>query len=281
MVKKTFLLIFAFCTIYYANLGAQYNEEVPIKQSFKTFKPIDLIDLPTGNTLIEDNRGLRNPQCFHLYLKFYDVGGVLGGIKIGITKRVLLGVSYGGQHVIGNGDINWNPAAGVHIRYKLFSETYPMPPAMSIGYNSQGYGAYLPELERYETKATGFYLTASKNTSAFFNVGFHGGINYSPKSKDNDNDINMFAGVHLPISDDLALFCEYDLGNNDNNEQALGSKDGYLNASLRWIFKNHLIFEFSVKDLLQNRKDVEGELKQTVTRELKVTYTQYLLCRFY
>jgi len=72
MIKKIILLMFAFCIVYHTNLMAQY-EEVPARQTFRKFKPIDLIDLPTGNTLIEDNRGLGRPQCFHLYMKFSKI----------------------------------------------------------------------------------------------------------------------------------------------------------------------------------------------------------------
>jgi len=279
MIKKIILFVLIFPTIWVANLCAQ-NDYYDF-ESFSQFSPINLIDKPTANILTEESeRDEKPPKYFHLSLRVYNLGGMIGGITVGLTRHLMFGVSYGGQNVIGEGNVEWNQSPGIQIRYKLISETYPFPPAISIGYNSQGYGAYLPTEKRYEIKSTGLYLVASKNYSnVMLNLGFHGGFNFSPENKGGDKDLNIFMGAHLIMEDELALIWEYDLATNDNDEHSLGSGKGYMNAAVRWLFANRLILEFSVKNFLRNKKDPEntnGEAIPHSNRELKIIYRQHL-----
>ena len=281
MRKKSIILMLIIQFFCYINLWAQYNNNENIKlESFKQFKPINLIDTPTANILTEyDEENEKTIKYFHLNLRVYKLGGMIGGITVGLTRHLMFGVSYGGQSVIGEGDIVWHPSPGIHIRYKLFSETYPFPPAISIGYNSQGYGGYISEQERYEIKSSGLYLVTSKNiynTTALLKLGFHGGLNYSAENKGGDKDLNIFGGVHLIMEDELSLVWEYDLATNDNDENSLGAGKGYMNIAIRWLFANRLILEFAVKNLLKNKKDLEGELSPHANRELKIIYRQHL-----
>jgi len=275
MVRKIFPLIILI--LVYSNLSAQkdyYNNF----ESFKQFKPINLIDKPTANILTEDATSGENAmKYFHLTLRVYNIGGMIGGITVGLTRHLMFGVSYGGQNVIGEGDVLWNPSPGIHVRYKLFSETYPFPPAIAIGYDSQGFGTYLTEQERYEIKSTGLYLVASKNYSnPVLNMGFHAGLNFSPENKEGDKDINIFLGAHVILEDELSLIWEYDLATNDNSETSLGAGKGYMNVAIRWLFANRLILEFTVKNILRNKKDLDGDLTPHANRELKIIYRQHL-----
>lgn len=276
MLKKIILVILAFQIICQTNSLAQnYYNRI---ESFEEFKPVNLIDLPTANILTEESVGEeKSAKYFHLSLRVYKIGGMVGGISVGLTNHLMFGVSYGGQNILGEGNISWNQSPGIQFRYKLFSETYPFPPAISIGYDSQGYGAYLTDKKRYEIKSPGFYIVTSKNYSnALLNLGFHGGINFSAENKGNDNDLNIFVGAHLIMEEELAVVWEYDLATNDNEKDSMGAGKGYMNAALRWLFANRLILEFSVKNLLKNKKVAEGEGAPHVNRELKIIYRQRL-----
>ncbi len=233
--------------------------------TFDKIKPINLIDVPTANLLT-----LRN---FQLRLRVYDRGGMLAGLTVGMTPRLMFGVTYGGQNIVGHGQIKWNEAPGVNVRYRIKFETERYP-AISIGFNSQGYGTYYPELKRYQIKSMGFYAVASKNFTILKDLGFHGGINYSSENRKAEKDLNFFVGSHLYIDRDISLIWEYNFATNDNDSSSIGAGKGYMNFAVRWAFTRNLMLEFSVKNLLKNAKRIEKVVEDVPneSRELKILY---------
>ena len=268
MTRRILSLTFIVFFIIVFNGYAQTDEyDYPQYSVIDKIKPISLIDVPTANFL-----SLRH---FQLKLRVYDLGGMLAGLTIGLTPRLMFGVTYGGQNIVGHGKINWNESPGVNIRYrvKFENERYP---AISIGFNSQGYGTYYSELKRYQIKSMGFYVVTSKNFTFLKDLGLHGGINYSGENKGAEKDLNFFIGAHLYIDRDLSLVWEYNFATNDNDENSIGKGKGYMNAAVRWAFSNKLMIEFSIKNLLKNNKMVEGVEKleelPNESRELKIIY---------
>ncbi|MFQ5823666.1 MAG: hypothetical protein ACE5JB_06385 [bacterium] len=218
-----------------------------------------LIDLPTAGTL---ERG-----SFNIDLRMFENGGLLGGIEVGITPRFMFGISYGGENIIGEGDVNWNPSPGFQARIRILDE-YFSTPAITLGFNSQGYGPYDNTLNRYAIKSRGFFAVASKNYAILFNLGLHGGINYSLENNDNDDDINFFFGADFSFNREIRFIIEYDLALNDNNDQEYGSGNGYLNAGLQWCFSNRLFLEFNLKNILENGA-------ANTRREFKIGYLEF------
>lgn len=149
-------------------------------------QPTMLIDTPTAGTL---DRG-----SYDVGLRLYANGGVLGDISVGLSSRLMFGISFGGENIIGEGDIHWNPNPGIHLRYRMIDETIALP-AFTVGFNSQGYGAYLKSAKRYTVKSRGFFLVASKNYAFLGDLSFHGGVNYSLEKGDGDTDLNFFTGL--------------------------------------------------------------------------------------
>ncbi len=229
--------------------------------------PINLIDTPTGNFIDRKN--------FQLKLRVYNAGGMLTGLTVGLTQKLMFGVTYGGQNIIGQGKVLWNEAPGVNIRYRIRFERVNFP-AMCIGFDSQGYGTYYPDLNRYQIKSKGFYVVMSKNYFILKDFGVHGGINYSGENKGAEKDLNFFCGAHLMLDPELTLLWEYDFGINDNDSNSLGTGKGYMNAALRWFFSERLLLEFSVKNLTKNNRTIDGEAIPHSNRELKIIYFQSL-----
>jgi hypothetical protein len=255
--------------------GYSYNNKKT--QSFNYFMPITLIDKPTANILSE-NRGTNQDalKYFQLSLRVYNLGGMIGSISVGLTRHLMFGISYGGQNVIGEGKITWNPSPGIHVKYKIFPETYPFP-AICFGFDSQGYGGYNTDKERYTVKAPGFFVVGSKNyANPFLNMGIHGGLNFSNENRGGDKDLNIFIGAHLIMEEELSGIWEYDLATNDNNENSIGAGKGYMNVAVRWLFAKSLILEFCAKDILKNKKAIAGQPKPSSNRELKIIYRQSL-----
>ncbi len=238
-------------------------------------RPVSLIDLPTANFI--------SISHFQMRLRVYAMGGMLGGLRVGLTPRLMFGVTYGGQNLIGHGAVKWNGAPGVNLRYRIRFEDMRFP-AVSVGFNSQGYGTYYEKLDRYQIKSVGFYVVGSKNYSLLKDLGIHGGINYSSENRGTEKDINFFMGAHLFLDREITLLWEYDLAVNDNDENSIGKGSGYMNAGIRVAFLQNFILEFSIKNLLKNTRDKEDieKIKDDTkidelpreSRELKIIYYQ-------
>ena len=219
-----------------------------------------LINRPTAGSL---ERG-----SYDIELRMYPGGGLLGAIAVGLTERITFGTSFGGLNIIGEGDVIWNPNPEANIKYRLMEETYSAP-ALSIGFNGQGFGEWSDSLARYQIKSPGIYAALSKNYSMIGNLGFHAGINLSLE-KDDDGDVNLWVGFDKSINEEISLLGEYDFAINDNSDNALGSGNGYLNAALRWAFVEELIIELDVNNLLGNREDTDS-----ASREIKIIYVEF------
>ena len=229
-------------------------------QEAAIIEPVALIDYPTAGTLMRGS--------FNAHLRAYDEGGILGGVDVGLTDRFMIGLSYGGTNVIGMGDINGNPQVGAHIRYRLFEEDFTLP-AITIGYNSQGFGTYIDSTRRYQNKSPGLFAAVSKNFQFLGFLGFHGGINYSFDRGDGDKDPNIFVGLDKSLNPELTLVAEYDFAINDDSERSAGTGKGYLNAGLKWIFGGKLQIDFIFKNILKNTEKFSA-----ISREIRISYVE-------
>ena len=266
-MRKYFLFVIVIFLCFQVLPGYSQYEDDETTPYIRKMRPIYLIDVPTANFL--------SRKYFQLKLRVYHEGGMLGGLTVGLTSRLMFGVSYGGQNIIGQGKVSWNEAPGVNLRYRLKFEDYRFP-AISLGFDSQGYGKYYTEHKRYQIKSKGFYVVFSKNYFVLQDFGIHAGINYSDQNRGDEKDINFFCGAHIMLDPELSLIWEYDFAINDNDDKSLGSGKGYMNAAVRWFFSPQLLLEFSVKNLLNNYRAINGEAVPNSNRELKIIYFQNL-----
>ena len=227
----------------------------PIAQSLM------LIDCPTSGTL---DRG-----SFLTALDSYNDGGILATIQVGISDRIMFGISYGGTNIIGTGPVEWNPQIGVNGRYRIIDETVSIP-AFSIGYEGQGRGVFVDSLDRYLEKSKGLYIAGSKSFQFLGFLAIHGGLNYSFEREDNDKDLNGFLGLEKGINDELAIFAEYDLAFNDNAPKSFGKEKGYLNIGAKLSFQGKLHINFVWKNILKN-----NNTRPYSSREIRLSYIEY------
>ena len=135
--------------------------------------PTDLITIPTAGTL---GRG-----SYSMDMRIQDEGGLISGLSVGITDRFQFGLSYGSPNLIGDDSLVWYPRPEARLKYLVIDEDMSLP-GIAFGMNTQGLGRYYSQdtLQRYDTKALGLYLAASKNwISPVGNLGLHSGLNYS------------------------------------------------------------------------------------------------------
>jgi hypothetical protein len=191
---------------------------------------------------------------FALDIDFYQEGGVLLGLSAAVFDRLSFGISYGGSKLIGGESPVMNSTPGMNIKIRVFEES-ALFPAIAIGFDSQGKDGFLRDVERYAVKSPGFYAVGSKNYSFLGFLSFHGGLNYSLESGDDERGLNAFAGIEKTIGPVISVVAEYNLAANDSNGR-IGSGRGYLNAGLKWAIGGGLTLAVNLKDLAKNAEDV-------------------------
>jgi hypothetical protein len=260
------------------NLNLTHAQIVILDRKALEVEPRYLIDCPTAN--ICPRRGIE------INFRSFAKGGMLFGMSIGLTERLMIDGGFGGENILGEGPVHWNKSPGVGMRYKIKFEQFQWP-AFTIGFNSQGFGAWQDSTNRYRIKSPGFYAVVSKNHTLWKGLGLHGGVNYSLEREDGDDDLNVFVGVAWilepePQQRDFVIHAEYDFAINDNGERSMGAGKGYLNAGIKWafapeIFSTRLFLEFDVRNILLNTKvnNDNNTKKQYHNRILKIVFMGY------
>ena len=138
------------------------------------------------------------------------------GLDVELFDQVLMGVSYGGDQIIGYGKPNFNPRVEFHGKYRVLEELGPAP-SVCIGFESQGYAGYFKEQSRYRIKSKGFYGVAGKTFPVLQGLYAQGGVNFSLETEDGENEPNVFMGIEQAVSPELSVRTEFDLALNDND----------------------------------------------------------------
>ncbi|MEA2104490.1 MAG: hypothetical protein U9P79_07620 [Candidatus Cloacimonadota bacterium] len=217
-----------------------------------------LVDIPTAGIL---QKGEINFQSL-----IYKNGGICFGAGVGIIPKLMFGMEYGGESVIGNEKPNWDEYPGVYVKYRIFDES-PKTPALAVGFDSRGYGAFLEtdidtiKVNRYELKSKGFYTVLSQNFNFLGELGIHVGANYSIERDDNDDNLNCFLGIDKSLNNQIGFFSEYDFAFNDNGKSgnaetySFGEDNGYLNAALYLNISDNIRLQLNFRDILNNQYD--------------------------
>lgn len=265
-------------------------------QSEQPYPPLDLVTIPTGGTLPKGS--------YTLEALLMNDGGILSKLSVGISDNFCMGLSYGLQDFISEKEPSVNKSMPeIQIKYRVYSETAVMP-AVVIGLDTQGKGRYIKRegingqsnFERYEQKAWGVYIVASKNWNLLGNLGLHVGLNKNTWETDpytlnsnnpemifKDKDLNLFFGVDKEINRSFSFLLEYDTAINDYDPDYIppstgydffGKGKGYLNAGLRWTIGDNMMIEIDFNDISKNyinNQLMDGE-KEYSNRELKIIY---------
>jgi len=260
-------------------------------QAEQPYPPLDLVTIPTSGTLPKGS--------FTLESLLIKDGGIIPKLSVGITDNFYIGLSYGIQDFISEEKLNFNkPMPEVQIKYRVYEESETIP-AIVLGLDTQGKGRFLTRYEddgnlvnnfqRYEQKAWGWYIVASKNWELFGNLGLHVGLNKNtwesdPVESDNpnavfkDKDLNLFFGIDKEINRSFSILLEYDTALNDNDPEIgydlFGRGKGYLNAGVRWIVGKNIMLEIDFNDISKNyiHNEMTSDQKEYSNRELKIIY---------
>ena len=225
---------------------------------------LELIDMPTAQTL---PRG-----AYDVALRLFSGGSAVAGARVGLIDAFTFGFSYGGAEILASGEPDWNPRVEFYAKLRLVRES--TIPGIAIGYDSQGYGKYDEDLDRYEIKSRGFYASADKTWSLGGFLSLHGGMGYSLEDDDEDDSPTFWVGMQKSLGNPVTLLLEYDLAlNDDNGDGQYGRGKGYLNSGLAWAVTDAFSLEFALRNMTENTYD-EGLLGDW-NREIVLRYAEF------
>jgi len=213
---------------------------------------------------------------YEFALKLSPDGGALAAFDVGIFERFAIGLSYGGDGVIGYQKPDWNPAPGVRASLRLLNESIFIP-ALAIGYDSQGQGAWNDSLARYRFKAKGLYAALAKNFAmgSLGEISWIGGVNRNPQ-EEGPKRLDAFAGFDYRLFATLALLGEFTGALDDRNDpRSLGLSRGYLNAAARWLIGRQLAVDLIFRDILLNQPTA-ARGGAGIGREVRIVYAERL-----
>ncbi len=182
--------------------------------------------------------------------RLWGAGGALVRGGVGLFDRVTLGISYGGDHLLGNDSVRLYRRPEFQGRLAVLNESGYIP-ALTVGFESQGYDDLLVIAEsgrdtsyRYAVLPRGAYLGIGKTIDpirTFVQVGanYWGGF-----------DGFLAANCLLPGSVEMML--EYDPALNDRQSLWQG---GLLNLGIGWTIANKVRLALGLRDLLGNRRE--------------------------
>jgi hypothetical protein len=225
-----------------------------------------LVDSPTATVL---GHGHYRIEC-----RLMHGGSLVAGTGVGIKDRLEVGVSWGMQGLLGRGEVEFNDRTALSLRL-LLAEEMELP-AIAIGFDNQGYGAWDEDRERYERKSKGFFLTLTRNWYGPLgtDVATTGGINYSGEDRD-ESSLDFFAGLEQDFDGRVALLVDYAAGLDDRRDETparYGSGRGWLDVGLRWNVVDQVQFKFFFRDLLANYRDPFDGSRESVDRQLEISY---------
>jgi hypothetical protein len=209
---------------------------LPASASAAVDQPSELVDTPSAHTLPRGG--------YSLGLRVVPSGGLLAGLRVGVTPYLQVGVSYGAGNVVGSGEPEWDDGVEFDLKLRLAEEQGPIP-GLAFGYDSRGYGGQVED-GGYEKASIGFYLAASKTLPFSEYWELHAGISRTLEEERVRPD--LFAAVSARFSQEFSVVAEYQLAV-DRDGDSSGSKTGFLNAGLRWIFSGQLELDLYFRNL--------------------------------
>ena len=73
--------------------------------------PTDLITIPTAGTLMRGS--------YSMDMRIQDAGGLILGLRTGITDRFQFGLSFGSPNLIGDDSLIWYPRPEANLKYLI------------------------------------------------------------------------------------------------------------------------------------------------------------------
>ncbi|MBI5574437.1 MAG: hypothetical protein HY919_07800 [Elusimicrobia bacterium] len=164
----------------------------------KTPNPSSIIDIPTAEVVEYSD--------YDLSFRLHGAGGVLSKMTFGVFKPINIGISWDVDKLIGAGSekIDTRPPA-ILFKARVFAGGLKLP-AISLGYDGQGYGIYNSDTDKYQYREKGVYLVLTREY-LLPGLEMSGGGNIFDFDKDG---VYGFVGASFGIENKVLLLGEYD-----------------------------------------------------------------------
>lgn len=213
-----------------------------------TYEPRRIVDMPTAGVIPKGH--------FEVNSFLMQSGGLMAEFLAAPFTNFTVGISFGGEKIIGVSTPEFQEYPGVQVKYRIIDETSEFP-AISLGFNSQGLGTYNDSTDRYQTLSPGGYLAASKSFLSPIGLSFlHAGINYSLEPIPDHRSVNFYFGAEQTILTRISVGAELNL-NLENNTSVL-ENNGLLNFQLKWAASDDLTVMLMFRDAFANFKESES-----------------------
>ncbi len=216
-----------------------------------------IVDMPTAGVVAKGQ--------YAVGLFAFASNGLMAEFSAGIFTNFNAGISFGGTGVIGSNTPVWQKLPGVHVRFRPFDETRSFP-AILIGVNTQGRGAYSEAAQEFQVQSPGVFLAISKSFRWLGTLAWHGGINYSFEPPADDRQINGYLGFEKSIGAALSVAVEYNAAL-QGRSSPLVEEGGLLNAGVRCSLGRGFTLELQFQDMLRHYRNTDD-----ITRTLSVEY---------
>lgn len=141
----------------------KHSRFVQILVATKRFLFLSLILLGTAPAVQGQSYYVHRPDprvsehgSYGVSLHLAPNGGLLLGLGVGFFNRFQIGLSYGGENIIGSGPIDWyDLPPGVRVKVAIVDE-HATPLSLAIGFDSQD------AVGSVDVNQAGFYLAAGK-----------------------------------------------------------------------------------------------------------------------
>ncbi|MCL1827372.1 MAG: hypothetical protein FWG20_04950 [Candidatus Cloacimonetes bacterium] len=214
------------------------------------------------NTVENPTAALLNAGEARISQIIYKENGMMFCVDVGLFEAFQIGVGYGAEHLVGDKEPEWHEYPVVKARVRIVEETFTTP-AMAVGVDTQGHGAYHKGTNRFDIKSKGAYFVLSKNYDMMGLIGFDAGANYTFENTKGDQDWDIFAGVYKTLGESFTLFADFSAGLNDTqgkdhkHDMISGRGRTYLNTAFQWNITDQFALKFLMHDLLKNKRTTE------------------------
>jgi len=176
--------------------------------------------------------------------RLWGNGGVMVRFGIGLFDRVTLGMSYGGDRVIGSEKPEFYDRYRPDFQARLaILQEMGYAPNLVLGFESQGYDGSVAE--EYRVREKGGYLCLGK-TLDVMRTHCQIGVNYW-------NGVDGFAALNALLPGNMELIAEYDPALNDTTDEG----SGFLNFGIGWTFAERVRMVVGLRDVLGNREETK------------------------
>ncbi len=198
-----------------------------------SYRLTELIDTPTARSV--------DFGSYLLMFRLYGTGSVTGRLQYGIIMQNLtLGVSINAENMVGDSTIKLRRPY-LYGKIPFYSGDHIWP-AISIGFDEQGYGEFRSD-DTYQYSPLGFFVAMSKyGIVPGLNLNFGVNTNHGISSAA-DQGVSGFTGIDFMLGPEFMLLAE----GRDINEDG-----GQINLGAKYLLRPELSFELSFIDLAAN-----------------------------